>query len=83
MPNHDWITLKESKQIISSIKKNPPCYLILEESSLYNKRRFFFPAKGLKQISKFFRDEFLVDYEYISQVSTFKQNWMIFYKKYK
>ncbi len=83
MPNHDWITLKESKQIISSIKKKPPCYLILEESALYNKRRLFFPAKGLKQISKFLRDEFLVDYEYISQVSTFKRNWMIFYKKYK
>jgi len=81
MPNHDWITLKESNEIISNLKKNQPCYLILEKAALYNKKRFFFPAKGQKEIAKFFRDEFLEDYKYISEVSTFKRNWMIFYKK--
>ena len=81
MPNHDWITLKESKKVISSLKKNPPCYLILEKSAVYNKGRFVFPAKGLKEIAKFLKDEFLVDYEYISDVNTFTTNWIIFYKK--
>ena len=84
MPNHDWITFKESKQIISNLKENPPCYLILEKSAVYNdKRRFFFPAKGFKEIAKFMRDEFLADYEYISDVSTKPMNFIIFYKKYK
>ena len=82
MPNHDWITFNESKQIVSSLKKNPPCYLILEKSAIYNnKRRFIFPAKGLKEIAKFMREEFLLDYEYISDVSTFSMDFIIFHKK--
>ena len=81
MPNHDWITLREGQQIINKLRNNPPCFLILDEESTFNeKRKYFFPAKGMKAISKFLREELLKEYKFIQNFETKNKNFYIFYK---
>ena len=81
MPNHDWITLSEGQKIINQLRNNPPCFLILDEESTFNeKRMYFFPAKGMKAISKFLREELLKKYKFIQNFETHNKNFYIFYK---
>ena len=82
MPNSDWITLREGKEIIRTLKNH--MLLILEKSEINNKNKnLFFPAKGMKEIAKFLKEEFLLDYKYISDVNTFERTWLIFIKNKK
>ncbi len=82
LPYHDWLTEKEGLEAISDLKKNPPCLLIIENSSLSEKGRYTpFPAKGMRKLEKFFKNEFLENYILVNTVNTYGKTHMIFHKK--
>jgi len=65
LPYHDWITLKDGKQIIHQLNKTLPCMMIIEENL-----ESPFPAKGMFYVQDKIND-ILANYDYINTVVTF------------
>ena len=81
LPYHDWLTEKEADEIIKTLKRNPPCLLIIDKESLMiTGKPSPFPAKPMRKIEKFISNGFLDQYENLETLQTYSDKKIIFRK---